>query len=74
MHNGNIFLLGIMIDGKIIRGGMKMKKWKLATIAGTLLISFTLGSMAVLADTNVVTEQDGVKVFVGAVSWFLGNR
>lgn len=57
-----------MIDGKIIRGGMKMKKWKLATIAGTLLISFTLGSMAVLADTNVVTEQDGVKVFVGAVS------
>lgn len=45
-----------------------MKKWKLATIAGTLLISFTVGGMAVLADTNVVTEQDGVKVFVGAVS------
>lgn len=45
-----------------------MKQWKFAIIVGTLLISFTIGSMAVFADTNVVTEQDGVKVFVGAVN------
>ena len=45
-----------------------MKKWKLIMVVATALIAFSISSMVVFADTNVVTDKTGVKVFVGAIS------